>query len=402
MRPRKPHRRGNHPADSICLFVLPNHRYKPGIPTDLEDIPLQMHERRYERSLGRRSGGIRDRLAKLRALVGIRRHAGKLASSAADWARERKVEKIWVILNSVTIMAMAPKLKELLGLPMISLVWDAPEFHFNMVEVDRFNRKWLLDCFTRSLRGSERVGVCSEAFQREYEATYGAETVLLQHAMNRQAGSSAHRTRNDDAWVLGFCGSPYAASAWKALFSALDSVGWCIGGRRVLIKLLSSSFTLRSVHSPRNIEYLGWHSDEAAVDILSTCDALYLPHPFEPAMRDFTRLSFPSKVTSYLAAARPVFIHAPDYSTLTPFFEKYPIGVCCESLEPNDILRDMQSLVTDPQVLVAAGFQIARVVSESINVEIFRKQFARFVGIDSSLLCKPSGSSPENIVARSV
>jgi len=153
------------------------------------------------------------------------------------------------------------------------------------------------------------------------------------------------------------------------------------------------------VHSPRNIEYLGWHGDEAVVDILSTCDAVYLPHPFEPPMRDFTRLSFPSKIASYLAAGAPVFVHAPSYSTMTSFFEKHPIGVRCESLDTDDVLRGLQALVLDPDVAVAARSQIARAVLESINVGVLRRQFARFIGVDPSMLCEPPGSGPDNAVA---
>ena len=62
----------------------------------------------------------------------------------------------------------------------------------------------------------------------------------------------------------------------------------------------------------------GWHATTDAVAILSACDVCYVPYWFDEAFRPGVELSFPNKVSLYLAAGRPILYHGPEQATPKP------------------------------------------------------------------------------------
>ena len=119
---------------------------------------------------------------------------------------------------------------------------------------------------------------------------------------------------------------------------ALTRQSWQIAGRPVIVRVLASGLDVRAT-GPARIEFLGWHSTTDAVAILSECDVCYVPYWFDAAFRAGVELSFPNKVSLYLATGRPVFFHGPRRSTPTRFLERWPVGLACHSLEPDEIAQ---------------------------------------------------------------
>ena len=161
--------------------------------------------------------------------------------------------------------------------------------------------------------------------------------------------------------------------------NSLDTIGWQLNRRRVVVRMLGSDFRF-NLKSPANIEYLGFRSVRETVKILSRSDINYLPYPFEPALSHLTRSAFPTKLSSYAAAGRPVFMHAPARSSLARFFEDHPIGVFCESLEPADVLRDLNRFIEDSEAYSAAARRISQVAQVEFSQETYTDRFLEFVG----------------------
>jgi hypothetical protein len=208
--------------------------------------------------------------------------------------------------------------------------------------------------------------------------------MILRHGLDSCDGRDAAELSSDSEFRVGFAGGLQAPSAWAALIGALDSVAWRIGERRVVIRVLGGSFYFRA-RGPMNVEFLGFRSNAETTRLLSECHATYLPQPFEPALADFTRLSLPTKLTTYVAAGRPVFIHAPRHASLIPFHHRFPMGPCCTSLAADEIVAALKSLA-EPAFHAHATEAVQQVAHTELSREIFLRSFADFVGIDRGLL----------------
>ena len=55
---------------------------------------------------------------------------------------------------------------------------------------------------------------------------------------------------------------------------------------------------------------------------LRTADLLYCPYWFDPGFERPCRLSFPSKLSTYLKTGVPVLFHGPEYASPRIFLEQ--------------------------------------------------------------------------------
>ena len=135
--------------------------------------------------------------------------------------------------------------------------------------------------------------------------------------------------------------------------------------------------------------FLGWHSTTDALAILSQCDVCYVPYWFDDAFRPGVELSFPNKVSLYLAAGRPIFFHGPQESTPTRFLARWPVGVASHSLDGSEILAALNTAATDAAFHEAAADAIPRALRTELGMHVFRRRFAEFLGVDDAVLAAP-------------
>jgi hypothetical protein len=98
--------------------------------------------------------------------------------------------------------------------------------------------------------------------------------------------------------------------------------------------------------SSRRLVHRGWLAEHRLREALAELDLLYLPFSFDPGLTYLTERSFPSKLPVYLAAGRPVLVHAPASSTIAQFAST----------------EGFAEIVTDPsrQALLAALARLGR------------------------------------------
>jgi glycosyltransferase involved in cell wall biosynthesis len=141
----------------------------------------------------------------------------------------------------------------------------------------------------------------------------------------------------------------YSSEEWNCLMQALEGIGWMIDGRHVEVRALGRIFGINA-HGERNIRFYGWRSQQETIEILSGCDVLYCPYWFSPKFEEESRLSFPSKLTSYLASGRPVLFHGPTYASPSRFLQEQQAALQCNSLNKKAIIESLQKLVRDSKL----------------------------------------------------
>lgn len=303
-----------------------------------------------------------------------------------DFARASGIDALWVPLASPTSIRIAAAAARALEVPLRALVWDPPKFYLNEYWKLRGGAlESLLDQFGAAVRASETCGVMSEEMGAAYTSAYGARCVVMQHGLGRQWWRPPATAPNADRLTIAYAGSLYARSEWDALLRALATVNWRVAGREVVLRYLGSRLDV-DVASAARIEFFGWRSRAETLGLLADADVCYLPYMMAPSYAEAVRQAFPTKLTTYLAAGRPVFLHAPRDSSPATFLTRYPAGALCDSLEPQAIIASLERLVASPSTYCAAGAATRRALEECFDLAIFRARFAEFLDVDVDAL----------------
>lgn len=379
----------NYPAGHIYCFAVCHYKcikkYSP--PMGLEQMPIRLAAWHHEHGCRPFTGILGFFTVFIDGLVFLPREAKRLVNEAVTFGREYRVDKVLMILDTTTTIAMGAEVARQLSVPLLSLVWDAPEYFLVIRKWDRYTRKRLLARFGETLRLSEKVAVVSETMQKDYQKDYGARTIIVRHGLEMDDSQKRIKAGGyiSSEFIIGFAGALYAHSAWEAFLQILAENDWRIAGRRVVLKVMGGDFHFRT-KKKMNIHFLGWQSPEDTAKILAGCDVNYLPHPFEPELHCLAHYSFPTKLSTYLAAGRPVFVHAPPWSALTPFCTRNQVGILCESLAGPDILSSLERLATDAEFYAESARQAGEFSRTEFSNRNFLRQFFAFVGIEPAAM----------------
>ena len=378
-----------YPADRLAFAILPGIGSGPW-PESLEAAPRTTLDAVPERGFDRWGRQVQQTTRALFDRYVDVQHLPKLVDQIATFAAEVRPDLVWVPLAGPTMINIAGALPKRLGIPMVTTVWDPPDYalpHYWGIRGNALAR--IMNRFADAIGGSVRSAVASTEMKETYERRYGTPCVPMIHGLPDSEWMAPTGLRPpNEPFVIGYAGSLYARREWDALIAALGSVQWRVSGRDAIVRVLASGIDVR-VTGPARIEFLGWHSTSDAVKILSGCDVCYVPYWFDEAFQPGVELSFPNKVSLYLAAGRPILYHGPHRSTPTRFLERWPVGVACHSLEPRAISEALTKSASDADFHARAAATIPRVLRDELGLHVFRRRFAEFIGVDEAVLAAP-------------
>ena len=314
----------------------------------------------------------------------------QLVDRVVQVGKRQEADLLWSPLHSPSTIRVARAAAELLGVPLVTTVWDPPAYVLRDYRQDRLTVERLLSAFDDAVRGSRCCGTASYAMKRRYEERYGTRCVQMTYGQRRGAEVFPSQTRPaSERIAVGFVGHLYAEDCWDAFVAALAGRNWKIAGREVVLKVMGSGFR-QTGFQPLNVELFGWRSLAEAGRMIAELDVAYLPYWFDDAYREVVQLSFPSKMATYVAGRVPVFYHGPAESSISQFLEKYPVGVGCHTVAPESIADELESMLTRPEVLARAREACDDAYREELSVDVFRSRFAQLLDIDEKDLL-PAG-----------
>ena len=97
-------------------------------------------------------------------------------------------------------------------------------------------------------------------------------------------------------------------------------------------------------------------------------------------MEEVARLSFPSKIPTYLAAGRPILFHGPGYASPAHYLRDRGAGLVCRTGEPAAVYDGLLQLVenTDLYAQLAMASQAAFLADFTLNT--MKKSVRSFLG----------------------
>ena len=187
----------------------------------------------------------------------------------------------------------------------------------NIAQVPERFRPWLYQEFGRAYRHAASRLCVSPYMVGEYERRYGVGGTVLYPSRAADApqfdAPPDRLLKNDGPLTVAFAGTINSSGYVRALQN-LAHVLEGMGGRLLIFGPLRETDAATSGLNRGNIELRGMLPSAQLMDLLrKEADVLFVPQSFAPGEREYSALSFPSKLTDYTAAGLPLLILGPDY-----------------------------------------------------------------------------------------
>jgi hypothetical protein len=368
------------PLDSLCCFAIVNPELNLQMPGDLSSIPILFRPKPNENWAWLGTGHAAAIAVWLCEQWTKRFPVNSLLREAIEFGRQERVDRIWAVLQGQTIIRLAGLVAEHLQVPLYTQVWDPFSWWASANNLDHRTTREVSATFDVDIRRSAGCATASPTMAELFRRKYGVKTVALMASHPRSvARLPSASIGSEQALLIGMAGQFYAANEWRALIHALNCAGWQIAGRTVRITVVGPQEP--PTPATPHLEYLGWKTQAHAIEILSRCDILYCPYPFDFQRKEVAELSFPSKLALYFATGRPTVFHGPDYSSPHHYLQQTGAALCCSRIEASAIYNELERLVTDRKLYKAIARSAHDAFLSDFNLEKMARTFADFIGL---------------------
>jgi hypothetical protein len=220
----------------------------------------------------------------------------------------------------------------------------------------RSQRYFLLSPFAARLSDSVLRAVTSvDVVSAGMQSHYFGRTGIKAEVVHRYIGEAkiSERKKESSQVRVGHVGSIYSKSDLRVFLGALKSYTDELG---VGAKVVFWGANLRSGELPEHlascVDLRPNTDEEGIIDALQDCDFAYAAYPFSPRLQLFAQTSLPTKLSTYVAARRPILGHAPPDSTLSEFLTKTGVGRQWDNLNHEsgcESIRDVLAMRPDAQ-----------------------------------------------------
>lgn len=220
-------------------------------------------------------------------------------------------------------------------------------------------RSWLEAQFKDVYRQAASRLCVSPYMAEEYERRYGVKGTVLYPSRARDAvkfnAPPERFSDNNSTLTIAFAGSINTPGYVRAL----QMMGRClerIGGRLLIFGPLTEHAAARAGLNQGNVQLCGMLTSTELVNRLrAEVDALFVPMSFSPDDREYSALSFPSKLTDYTIVGLPLLIYGPDYCSAVRWALENP-GVAEVVTEESDVaLESSLRRLHQPEYRMAMG-----------------------------------------------
>jgi hypothetical protein len=245
-------------------------------------------------------------------------YARALAAETVRVAEAHGARAIWMVLHGAAV-PIAAQLVQRTSFPVHLTVHDDPGFGIALRSRRYFAlTPWIEHELGLALRGARSIDVISEGMRQRYESRFGVRSFVVHRATPGPIQPSRPYDKARDLRVAQL-GNVYDPAQLTVLAEAIARASRILGvpGRLTLIgDGFGGKVRARLAKSGVEIEATGHIAEADGLRILRDSFALFLSYPFTRRQAVFRRTSFPTKVSSYVFAARPILVHAPADSSL--------------------------------------------------------------------------------------
>ena len=213
-------------------------------------------------------------------------------------------------------------------------------------------------CTRALLTRADTVDVVCDAMRTYYSNRFGINSGVVFRYI-QELNLPPVEDVDESVVAIGHVGSAYSAPEVFAFLNALRSISQADGIRFRLFNFgISPAMTAAGREFPEMVENAGDVAEPEVVRRLQQCKFLYSMYSFNPRHRVFRETSQPTKMSTYLMAAKPIFVHCPEESSTQAMLERFKLGLCVTTMDTSQIeigIREILKFHLDRNVVSKAA-----------------------------------------------
>jgi glycosyltransferase involved in cell wall biosynthesis len=236
------------------------------------------------------------------------------------------------------------------------------------------------------VRGAKDVIVPNETLAAELKQRYGIEPAVIHNPCDLSQYSSAlteRPARSEGEIKITYTGAIYDAhfDAFRNLLTAIKALGRGDVRLHVYTALPRVYLEANGIHGP--VVFHDHVATNKVSAIQNQSDILFLPLAFDSPYPEIIRTSAPGKLGEYLAAGRPVLVHAPADSFASWYFRLHECGTVVDRNDAAEVRQALQQLLSDAELRRRLSHNARKQAESDFSVEKARAVFYDLMGLDS-------------------
>jgi len=239
-----------------------------------------------------------------------------LAAEVIKIAKKEDISKLWVVMHGATVHVAAILVKTN-KFQIHASIHDDP-VAYSLISRKRF---WLTPLVDKdlayTLKKAKSIDVVSESMSAYYKRKYNVSSDVVHRALEPIEKARAY-DYEQYGLSIGIIGNNYSYEQLPLLCRAMIGSSSIIGikARLVIIGNGYGNRLKQEFYQNLDIEVTGHLGEKDGISTLQSCLLLYLNYPFTRNFQVFRSTSFPTKLSTYIQAVRPILIHAPSDSSV--------------------------------------------------------------------------------------
>jgi glycosyltransferase involved in cell wall biosynthesis len=245
------------------------------------------------------------------------------------------------------------------------------------------------------MKGATGVITPNEFMQREVLRRHGVAAVVIRNACDlapyealaRQRETTLKQAKGDDGEVRIVYTGGVGALHFHAFRNLLAAIG-SLGRKDVKLHLYAPQpQTVIEAEGIKGPVVYHVHQPVAAMPVVQMeADVLFLPLAFKSGYSaDIVRTAAPGKIGEYLAARRPILVHAPADSFVAWYFRHYECGLVVDRDDPEELAGALSRLLSDRELCEQLTTRAWQRACDDFDLPRAQARFASVLGLDAKL-----------------
>ncbi|MBA2341203.1 MAG: glycosyltransferase [Pyrinomonadaceae bacterium] len=365
--------------DSYCLISGPDYDIGASSYNASHALPSKYHYYPHTEFFKR---GTRFGLAKWREAVNILPSVISRARHIAKIIKSEKCDAVISFTGDVLNLPAGYLASKLVDVPFYAYVCDYYSYREWENPLVRYVAQRLEPLLLRRAAGIVTLNsfMCDELRRR-----YGVEAVVIHNPCDLSKYEEvppAPASKQGDEVSITYTGAIYDAhfDAFRNLLQAIKLLN------RANIKLhlytVSSPLELAAKGIAGPVVYHEQESASAMPGIQKQSDILFLPLAFTSPYPAVIRTSAPFKMGEFLAARRPILVHAPSDSFLSWYFRQHECGLVVDKSDPEKLAQAIGHILSDAELQQRLSANAWQQAQSDFSISTAQAKFAELLKLE--------------------
>lgn len=310
----------------------------------------------------------------------VLRHARRLSTIV----KQEGCDAIVACTGDVTLIPAAYIASRRAGIPFYAYVFDHYSYREWFEPAAAF---WARRFESKVMKGAAGIIAPNDKLSDDLRQRFGVDPVVIYNSFDISPYETNGRPAVSEMRRAGevrivYTGQIYEAhyDAFRNLIAAINS----LNSPGVKLHL----YTDRPQAELESLGILGpvvYHAARDAAEVprvQMTADILFLPLAFESPYPNLVKTSATTKLGEYLAARRPVLVHAPPDSFISWYFREHDCGVVVDESDPVKLAAGISTIMRDETLRQRLGINAWTRARADFDVTKSRRTFAELIGLE--------------------